>query len=67
MEGAERMYRIALKSPRSRERVVACKLLSRLALSRGSRDEAIMWIKEALKIVPGDRGLVDILNKLEMP
>ncbi|RKZ08911.1 hypothetical protein DRQ05_00670 [bacterium] len=67
VEGAERMYRIALKSPRSRERVVACKLLSRLALSRGSRDEAIMWIKEALKIVPGDRGLVDILNKLEMP
>jgi Tfp pilus assembly protein PilF len=64
-EEAKELFRLTLAFGRKRESVTACKLLSRTAFAEGHRDEAIMWIRKALEIVPGDKDLTEILHKLE--
>ena len=64
-EEAKELFRLTLAFGRKRESVTACKLLSRTAYAEGHRDEAIMWIRKALEIVPGDKDLIEILHKLE--
>jgi 4-amino-4-deoxy-L-arabinose transferase-like glycosyltransferase len=64
-EEAKRLYRYAFSLGRKRESVLACKLLSRLAYAEGNRDEAILWIRRALEIIPGEQSLVEILHRLE--
>ncbi len=62
---ARTMYNQAWNSGRRREMFVACKLLSRMAYAEGRGDEAIMWIRKALEIVPGDEELLKLLQSLE--
>lgn len=64
-DDAKRLYTYAFSLHRARDRVIACKLLSRLAFAEGKRDEAVMWIRKALEIVPGDKSLGELLHKLE--
>lgn len=63
-EEAVRMFRYAL-SGSTRDRVLACQLLSRIAYSEGRSGEAIEWIRRALEILPGDERLLEILHNLE--
>ncbi|MBN1883885.1 MAG: tetratricopeptide repeat protein, partial [Candidatus Krumholzibacteriota bacterium] len=62
---ARALYLHAWESPRTRERVVACKLLSRLAWSEGDVDGAIAWLKAGLEIAPGDESLAETLQRIE--
>ncbi|MDD3643274.1 MAG: hypothetical protein PHQ19_07435 [Candidatus Krumholzibacteria bacterium] len=62
---ARRFYLAAWESGRPADRVLACKHLSRAAYAEGRIDEAIEWIERGLEAVPGDRSLVDLLNRLE--
>jgi tetratricopeptide (TPR) repeat protein len=64
-EAAEKLYLEAYSSDRPRERVLACQLLARVALTEGNRDEAILWVRRALDIVPGDARLTEMLRRLE--
>lgn len=64
---AERLFMYAYENRDSRERFLACKYLSRAAIARGDRDGAIMWVKRALEIVPGDKQMVETLHLLEGP
>jgi hypothetical protein len=54
----------ALSLGHRRDGVIACKLLSRIALSEGDREGAAQWILRALDISPGDRSLLDMLKWL---
>jgi len=65
VESARKIYLYAYKNGSRREKVFACKLLSRLSYSLGNRDEAIKWVRRALELVPGDPDLVELLNRLE--
>jgi hypothetical protein len=58
-------FRYAVSLQRKRDSVVACKLLSRIALSEGSVDEAIYWIEKALELVPGDKDLLEMRQWIE--
>jgi len=62
---ARRLYLYAWESDRKRERLVACKLLSRLAWGAGDVDEAIGWLEAGLEVAPGDKGLLEILQRIE--
>ncbi len=64
-EMAKKAFRYAVSLERKRDSVVACKLLSRIALSEGSVDEAIYWIQKALEILPGDKDLLEMLQWIE--
>jgi tetratricopeptide (TPR) repeat protein len=57
------LYAVSLG--RSRDSVLACKLLSRIALSEGNGGEAVYWIRKALEILPGDKDLLEILQWIE--
>ena len=63
-ERAESLLRYAVSLGRSRDGVVACKLLSRIALEGGRREEAELWIRRALEFVPGDESLEEMLDYL---
>jgi len=65
VESARKIYLYAYENGSRREKVFACKLLSRLSYSLGNRDEAIKWVRRALELVPGDPDLVELLNRLE--
>lgn len=62
---ARRKYLAAWESGRPADRVLACKHLSRAAYADGRIDEAIEWIERGLEAAPGDRSLVDLLNRLQ--
>ena len=62
---ARTLYNHAWNSGRRGEMIVACKLLSRIAYAEGRGDEAIMWIRRALELVPGDEELLKLLQRLE--
>ncbi|HEM46315.1 MAG TPA: tetratricopeptide repeat protein [Alphaproteobacteria bacterium] len=62
---ARRLYLHAWESDRTRERLVACKLLSRLAWGAGDVDEAVRWLEAGLEVAPGDRGLLETLQRIE--
>ena len=64
-EMAKETFRYAVSIGRRRDSVVACKLLSRIALSEGSVDEAVYWIRKALEILPGDKDLLEMLQWIE--
>jgi tetratricopeptide (TPR) repeat protein len=64
---AERVFLWAYRNRATPERVMACRYLSRMALSGGDRDRAALWIRRALELVPGDSVLVRELNRLETP
>jgi 4-amino-4-deoxy-L-arabinose transferase-like glycosyltransferase len=64
-EEAKQLYRYAYSLQRRHDRVLACKMLSRLAYADGNRDEATSWIRKALELVPGEKSLVELLHKLE--
>jgi tetratricopeptide (TPR) repeat protein len=64
---ARSLYNRAWDSGRKREMVVAAKLLSRMSHAEGDRGEAVRWIEEALKILPGDEELLSLLDRLEGP
>ena len=64
-EEAEDKYLYAYRSGGTREKVFACKLLSRLSYGSGERDKAIEWIRRALELAPEDGELVRTLNRLE--
>lgn len=63
-EEAEELLRYAVSLGRRRDGVIACKLLSRIALGEGRREEAELWIQRALEISPGDGSLVEMLDWL---
>ncbi|UCF05413.1 MAG: hypothetical protein JSV33_16130 [bacterium] len=64
-EEAKQLYLYAYSLQRRHDRVLACKMLSRLAYADGNRDEAASWIRNALELVPGEKSLVELLHKLE--
>ncbi|MCD6380509.1 tetratricopeptide repeat protein [bacterium] len=64
---AGELYRYAYNIERAEGKVLACKYLSRAALSEGKRDRAVYWIRKALEVVPGDEKLLRLLNRLETP
>ncbi len=64
---AVELYRYAYKIEVGEEKVLACKYLSRAALSEGKRDRSVYWIRKALEVVPGDEKLVKLLNRLQNP
>ncbi|MDZ7859262.1 MAG: tetratricopeptide repeat protein [Candidatus Krumholzibacteriota bacterium] len=64
-EKAVKLFRYAYRVERGKDRVLACKYLSRAALSEGNTDMAVYWIRKALEITPGDLKLVKLLNRLE--
>jgi Tfp pilus assembly protein PilF len=66
-EQAKRMFRWAYRNRTTAERVMACRYLSRMALAEGDRDRAAHWIRKALELVPGERELVETLNRLQRP
>jgi Tfp pilus assembly protein PilF len=62
---ARTLYNHAWNSGRRREMIVAAKLLSRMAYAEGRGDAAIMWIRKALELVPGDKELLQLLQRIE--
>jgi hypothetical protein len=64
---ARTLYDQAWRSGRRNEMITACKLLSRMAYSEGRVDEAIMWVRRALELAPGDEDLLGLLQRLEGP
>ncbi len=62
---ARKLYNHAWNSGRRSEMIVACKLLSRMAYAEGRGDAAIMWIRRAIELVPGDEELLKLLQRLE--
>ena len=64
-EMAKEAFRYAVSLERRRDSVVACKLLSRIAISEGSVDEAVYWIRKALEMLPGDKDLLEMLQWIE--
>jgi len=66
-ERAEQLFRWAYRNRPTAEKVMACRYLSRIAFASGDRDQAAAWIRRALELVPGNRELVEILNRLETP
>ena len=64
-EMAKEAFLYAVSLERRRDSVVACKLLSRIALSEGSVDEAVYWIRKALDMLPGDKDLLEMLQWIE--
>jgi Tfp pilus assembly protein PilF len=62
---AWKLYNHAWNSGRKNEMIVACKLLSRIAYAEGDGAAAIMWIRRALELVPGDEELLDLLQRIE--
>ena len=62
---ARALYLYALELPRRQDRVLACSHLARNAMAEGGRDEAIMWVKRALEMVPNDQKLIEWLHALE--
>jgi tetratricopeptide (TPR) repeat protein len=64
-EEAKNLYRYAYELPRTRDRVLACKHLARDAMAEGDRHEAILWVRRALELTPGDGNLVEWLHALE--
>ncbi len=62
---ATELYLYALELPRTKDRVLACKLLARDAMAEGRRDEAITWVRRALEMTPHDDHLIRWLNALE--
>jgi len=63
-ERAGGLLRYAASLGRSRDGVVACKLLSRFALEEGRREEAELWIRRALEFAPDDESLARMLDWL---
>ncbi len=66
-EEAVRLYRYTYQTQGPRERLMACRYLSRSALAEGKREESMFWIRKAIEIAPGDRELLKMLDKLEGP
>ncbi len=64
---AVKLYRYAYEIEVGEEKVLACKYLSRAALSEGKRDRSVYWIRKALEVAPGDEKLIKLLNRLETP
>ncbi len=64
---AEELYRYAYSLPGDRDRVWACRLLSRLSYAAGNRDEAVLWIKRGLEIQPDNEDLIRLLHRLSEP
>ena len=62
---ARTLYNHAWNSGRRNEMIVACKLLSRMEYAEGQGGAAIMWIRRALELVPGDEELLKLLQRLE--
>ncbi len=62
---AGRLYNHAWNSGRRNEMITAAKLLSRMAYAGGNGDAAIMWVRRALEIAPGDEELLKLLHRLE--
>lgn len=62
---AERLFLYAYSLRRRDDRVLACTYLSRLAYAERRLDDAVSWIKKGLEIRPGDRDMVNWLNRLE--
>lgn len=62
---ARTLYNHAWNSGRRNEMIVACKLLSRMAYAEGRGDAAIMWIRRALELAPGDKEILTLLQRLE--
>jgi hypothetical protein len=63
-EEAKELLRYALSLGRNRDGIIACKLLSRIALEEGRREEAEYYVRRALEIAPGDESLVEMLDWL---
>jgi Tfp pilus assembly protein PilF len=61
------MYNHAWNSGRRNEKITACKLLSRMAYAEGDVSTAIMWVRRALDLAPGDEELLKLLDRLEGP
>jgi len=61
---AKELLRYAVSLGRRRDGVIACKLLSRIALGEGRREEAELWIERAIEISPGDGSLIEMLDWL---
>jgi len=62
---AERLFLYAYSLRRRDDRVLACTYLSRLAYAEGRLDDAVSWIRKGLEIRPGDRDMVNWLNRIE--
>ncbi|MFO7915991.1 MAG: glycosyltransferase family 39 protein [Candidatus Krumholzibacteriales bacterium] len=67
VERAQQLFRWAYRNRPTAEKVMACRYLSRIAFAEGDRDQAASWIRRALELVPGNRELEEILNRLETP
>lgn len=61
------LYNHTWNSGRRNEMITACKLLSRMAYAEGNGDAAIVWVRRALEIAPGDEELLKLLQRLESP
>jgi tetratricopeptide (TPR) repeat protein len=62
---ARKLFEQALSTGRPGEQVLACRLLAQAALAEGKKDEAIVWVKRALAIAPGDTKLAGMLEWIE--
>jgi tetratricopeptide (TPR) repeat protein len=62
---ARTLYNHAWNSGRRREMYTAAKLLSRMAYAEGRGGEAVMWIRKALEVFPGDKELLELLQSIE--
>jgi tetratricopeptide (TPR) repeat protein len=64
-EDAKTLYNHAWNSGRRSEMITAAKLLSRISYAEGDVGTAVMWIKKALELVPGDEDLLKLLQRIE--
>ncbi len=64
---AGRLYNHAWNSGRRNEMITAAKLLSRMEYAGGNGEAAIMWVRRALEVAPGDEELLKLLHRLEGP
>lgn len=62
---AKKLYLEAASAREPQERALACRLLAQAAIAEGNRNEALLWVKRALEIVPGEPQLTAMLNQLE--
>lgn len=62
---AKDLYREAAASNRRNEQVLACRLLAEALVAEGKNDEALLWVKKALEMIPGEPELTRMLDRLQ--
>jgi hypothetical protein len=62
---AKKLFLQETTSKIPRDRALACRLLAEAEMTDGNKNEAIVWLKRALEVFPGEPELTEMLNRFE--